>query len=109
MNGYAGQAAGEEAGAAVMGSRLKRRRTKIVATLGPASNTAEVIERLIEAGVDVFRLNMSHGDHEDHRLTYERVRTAAAKFGLPVAVLADLCGPKLPVGRFAHGGIELVG
>ena len=86
---------------------LKRRRTKIVATLGPASNSVEVIERLVAAGVDVCRLNMSHGRHEDHRLAYERVRAAAAKLGRPVAVLADLCGPKLRVGRFPGGAIDL--
>ena len=86
---------------------LKRRRTKIVATLGPASNDADVIERLIGAGVDVFRLNMSHGSHQDHRAAYERVRAAAAKLGQPTAVMADLCGPKLRVGRFAGGSITL--
>ena len=66
---------------------LKRRRTKIVATLGPASSQPEVIERLIAAGVEVFRLNMSHGSQEDHRLAYERVRAAAVKLGQPTAVL----------------------
>src|SRR2546425_9627210 len=86
---------------------LKRRRTKIVATLGPASSEARTVERLVKAGVDVFRMNMSHGSHEDHRAAYERVRAAAAQLGAPVAVLADLCGPKLRVGRFAGGRIEL--
>jgi pyruvate kinase len=87
---------------------LKRRRTKIVATLGPASNSAEAIERLITAGVDIFRLNMSHGSQEDHRAAYERVRAAAAKLGRPTAILGDLCGPKLRVGRFAGGKTELL-
>ena len=87
---------------------LKRRRTKIVATLGPASNNAELIERLIRAGVDIFRLNMSHGSQEDHRAAYERVRAAAAQLGQPTAILADLCGPKLRVGRFAGGKTELL-
>jgi pyruvate kinase len=86
---------------------LKRRRTKIVATLGPASNSEEVIGRLIEAGVDVFRLNMSHGRQEDHRLACERVRAAAARLDRPVAVLADLCGPKLRVGQLGEGGIRI--
>ena len=86
---------------------LKRRRTKIVATLGPASNSPEVIGRLIEAGVDVFRLNMSHGSQEDHRAVYQRVREAAARLGRPTAVLADLCGPKLRVGRLAGGSVAL--
>src|SRR5687768_6419723 len=87
---------------------LKRRRTKIVATLGPASHEAEVIERLITAGVDVFRLNMSHGSQEGHRAAYERVRAVAAKLGQPTAILIDLCGPKLRVGRFADGKVDLL-
>ncbi|HEX2173836.1 MAG TPA: pyruvate kinase [Dehalococcoidia bacterium] len=87
---------------------LKRRRTKIVATLGPASHDVDTIERLILAGVNVFRLNMSHGDHQSHRRAHERVRAAAEKLGEPVAILADLCGPKLRVGKFAGGQIELV-
>ncbi|MDP8923864.1 MAG: pyruvate kinase [Chloroflexota bacterium] len=86
---------------------LKRRRTKIVATLGPASNDADSIERLIRAGVDVFRLNMSHGTHADHGAAYERVREAAARLGRPTAILADLCGPKLRAGRFAGGKVDL--
>src|SRR5829696_6918115 len=85
------------------GSLLKQRRTKIVATLGPASIDADVIARLIQAGVDVFRLNMSHGDHDGHRTAHERVRAAAAELGRPVAILADLSGPKLRVGQFAGG------
>jgi pyruvate kinase len=86
---------------------LKRRRTKIVATLGPSSSSAELIEQLILAGVDVFRLNFSHGEHEGHRELYERVRAAAAKLDEVVAVLADLCGPKIRTGRFEGGQIEL--
>ena len=86
---------------------LKRRRTKIVATLGPASSSERVIEELIQAGVDVFRLNMSHGRHTDHQTACERVRTAAARLDRPVAVLADLCGPKIRIGRFETGAIPL--
>jgi pyruvate kinase len=86
---------------------LKRRRTKIVATLGPASRDPGVVAGLIGAGVEVFRLNLSHGDHADHRAACERARAAAAEAGQPVAVLADLCGPKIRVGRFAHGQVEL--
>jgi pyruvate kinase len=86
---------------------LKRRRTKIVATLGPASNSEAGIERLIQAGVDVFRLNLSHGCQDDHRQACERVRAAAARLQRPVAVLADLCGPKLRVGQFAEGAVQL--
>jgi len=83
------------------------RRTKIVATLGPSSNDTAAIERLITAGVNVFRLNMSHGTHDDHGATYQRIRRAADKLKKPIAVLADLCGPKIRVGAFHHGRIEL--
>jgi pyruvate kinase len=87
--------------------RLKRRRTKIVATLGPASADAETLRALIRAGVDVFRLNFSHGSHDEHRETFTRVRELAAAEDRPVGVLADLCGPKIRAGRFAGGGIDL--
>jgi pyruvate kinase len=87
---------------------LKRRRTKIVATLGPASSDESAIERLICAGVDVFRMNMSHGSYADHQSGFERIREAAARVSQPVAVLADLCGPKIRVGRFTGGAITLV-
>jgi pyruvate kinase len=86
---------------------LKRRRTKIVATVGPASVDPGVLKALIGAGVNVFRLNMSHGDHAAHRLAFERIRAAGEQLREPVAVLADLCGPKLRVGRFADGQVEL--
>ncbi len=88
---------------------LKRRRTRIVATLGPASSSDEVVERLIVAGVDVFRLNFSHGTHEVHGQSIERVRRIADKLGRHTAILADLCGPKIRVGVFeTKDGIELV-
>jgi pyruvate kinase len=87
--------------------RLKRRRTKIVATLGPASSDPDTLVRLIQAGVDVFRLNMSHGDHGTHRATYQAVRAAAEETSVAVAVLADLCGPKIRTGRFPGGSVEL--
>lgn len=83
------------------------RRTKIVATLGPSSNDIGTIEHLIAAGVDVFRLNMSHGTHDGHRVTYQHIRAAASKLAKPIAVLADLCGPKIRVGNFQQGRIEL--
>lgn len=86
---------------------LQQRRTKIVVTLGPASEAPGTIRHLIQAGADVFRLNLSHGSHEQHRLMYGRVRRAAAKLKTPVAVLADLCGPRIRVGRFREGGIQL--
>ncbi|HJL18626.1 MAG TPA: pyruvate kinase [Sandaracinaceae bacterium LLY-WYZ-13_1] len=83
------------------------RRAKIVCTLGPASNTPEMVDALIDAGMDCARLNFSHGDHETHARTAELVREAAAKRRRPVAVLADLCGPKMRVGRFADGPVQL--
>ncbi|MGD2070654.1 MAG: pyruvate kinase [Gemmatimonadota bacterium] len=88
-------------------SRLKRRRTKIVATLGPASATRERIDALIAAGVEVFRLNFSHGSQEGHANTFHTVRAAADAAGRPVAVLGDLSGPKIRAGRFRGGAIEL--
>jgi pyruvate kinase len=86
---------------------LQWRRTKIVATLGPASNTPDMIGRLVAAGVDVVRLNMSHGDMETHRRVAQQVRRAAKKAGRHMAILVDLCGPKIRVGRFQDGAIEL--
>src|SRR5690554_841530 len=83
------------------------RRTKIVSTLGPASESAEVLEQLILAGVNVVRLNFSHGSPEDHRRRAEMVREIAAKHKLFVAVLGDLQGPKIRIARFAEGKIYL--
>ena len=83
------------------------RRTKIVATLGPHSNDMDTIERLIAAGVDIFRLNMSHGTHNEHGDIYQRVCQVADKLKKPISVLADLCGPKIRVGSFHNGWIEL--
>ena len=87
---------------------LKRRRTRIVATLGPASSDDKTLAGLNQAGVDVVRLNMSHGDHDSHARTFASVRRLSAEAGRHVAVLADLAGPKIRVGRFEGGGIELV-
>lgn len=84
-----------------------RRRTKIVCTLGPATDTLEQIEALIEAGMDCARLNFSHGTHESHAATAKRVREAALRKRRPIAILGDLCGPKMRVGRFPGGPIEL--
>ncbi len=89
------------------GQTLKRRRTKIVATIGPASSDPAIIDAMIDAGVDVFRLNMSHGDHDTHRRSFTWIREAAAKRGLPIAILADLSGPKIRCGMFEKGQIEL--
>ncbi|HEY9199562.1 MAG TPA: pyruvate kinase, partial [Gammaproteobacteria bacterium] len=86
---------------------LRWRRTKIIATLGPASAVPAVLDRLIVSGVDVIRLNMSHGDHATHRDSVQRIRAAAQRHGKHVAILMDLCGPKIRVGRFEGGAIEL--
>ena len=87
---------------------LRFRRTKIVATLGPSSDDAATIKQLIEAGVNVFRLNMSHGDHASHRRAHQTVRSVAEELGAPVAVLVDLSGPKIRAGSFVGGSITLV-
>ena len=86
---------------------LRNRRTKIVATIGPATDSTEQIEQLITAGVNVFRLNMSHGDQSGHRQVYERIRIAGREAGRHIAILADLCGPKIRVGEFESGEIIL--
>lgn len=85
-----------------------RRRTKIVATLGPATNSAETIDALIKAGVNVVRLNFSHGDPQAHLELAELVRERAQALGQTVGVLADMQGPKIRISRFKTGSIELV-
>ena len=87
--------------------RLRYRRTKIVATLGPSSDDADTIAQLIDAGVDVFRLNMSHGSQDGHRAVYETVRAEKPSGRRPTAILVDLSGPKIRVGRFPEGSIPL--
>ncbi len=84
------------------------RNVKIVATLGPASSDYATIRALFEAGADVFRLNMSHGTHDDIRARYVHIRQVEADLGRPIGVLADLQGPKLRVGTFANGSEDLV-
>jgi pyruvate kinase len=84
------------------------RRTKIVATLGPASNSAEVIEELIRAGVDVFRLNFSHGTKEQQIKTAEVIRECSEKTGRIVGILADLQGPKIRTEKFIEGRVQLI-
>lgn len=83
------------------------RKVKIVCTLGPASADPQVIEAMVRAGMDVARLNFSHGDHDGHRRTFHMVREAAAKVGKPVAILGDLCGPKIRLGKVEGGAFEL--
>lgn len=79
------------------------RRGKIVCTLGPASSSEEQIKALVEVGMDVARLNFSHGDHADHEIAYKRVRAASDSTGRAVGIMADLQGPKIRLGRFADG------
>jgi pyruvate kinase len=90
-----------------MNSPSTNRRAKIVATLGPASSDPKIIEELIEAGVNVFRFNFSHGTHPDHEARFNIVRAASKKLEKPVAILQDLQGPKLRVGNFAGGSITI--
>ncbi|WBU61148.1 pyruvate kinase [Paracoccus albus] len=85
----------------------RHRNIKIVATLGPASSDYDTIRALFEAGADVFRLNMSHGTHDDHRARYDVIRKIEADTGRPIAILADLQGPKLRVGTFKDESAEL--
>src|SRR5579884_3263892 len=83
------------------------RRTKIVATIGPASCDPETLRRMIEAGMDVARLNFSHGSREIHAENAERIRAAAGQAGRQVAILQDLPGPKLRIGRLKDDLAEL--
>ena len=85
----------------------RTRNAKIVATLGPASSEPAVIEQLFLAGVDVFRLNFSHGAADDHRARVAALRAIEQKHGRPIAILADLQGPKLRVGTFEGGPVQL--
>jgi pyruvate kinase len=78
-------------------------KAKIICTLGPASNTPEVIEGLIRAGMNVARLNFSHGTHEDHRRRVNTIRKVSRKLGIPVAILQDVQGPKIRLGKFEGG------
>ncbi len=83
------------------------RRVKIICTIGPASREPDVLTNLVLAGMNVARLNMSHGTHEYHRGTIERIRQVSEKLRLPIAILADLQGPKLRVGKMQEGGVSL--
>ena len=87
---------------------MPRRATKIVATLGPASNTPDMLQAMIAAGVNVVRLNFSHGKAQDHIDLAALVREASRRAGREVAIMADLQGPKIRVGKFAEGKVLLV-
>ncbi len=85
----------------------RQRRAKIIATLGPSSSEFEQIRRLFDAGADIFRLNFSHGTHDQHQARVAAIRRVEAERGRPIAILLDLQGPKLRVGTFADGPVEL--
>jgi pyruvate kinase len=85
----------------------RQRSAKIVATLGPASSSLERIRALFDAGVDVFRCNFSHGSHDEHRARFAAIRQAETDAGRPIGILADMQGPKLRLGDFVGGRIEL--
>ena len=87
-----------ETAAPIVKKRKHFPRTKIVGTLGPSSNTPEAIRSLIEAGLDVARINFSHGTHEQHARTIKTVRAVADELGRPVAILGDLQGPRIRIG-----------
>jgi pyruvate kinase len=82
-------------------------KTKIVCTIGPASDSPEILEKMILAGMNVVRLNFSHGDFSSHKGIIDRVRAAERKTGRHVAIMADLPGPKMRIGQLAEEPIEL--
>jgi pyruvate kinase len=90
-----------------MTSFKRNRKTKIVATLGPASSTPDMVRKLFETGVDIFRLNFSHGTHDDHKKRIDLIRALEKEVGRPIGVFADLQGPKLRLGVFKDGGIDI--
>ena len=86
----------------------RARKAKIVATLGPASSSPEMIRKLFEAGADVFRLNFSHGTHADHKERYDTIRALEKEVGHPICILQDLQGPKIRIGTLKNGPVTLV-
>src|SRR5471030_2522102 len=85
----------------------RRRRIKIIATLGPASSDRAVVASLFEAGADVFRINMSHASHDGMRERVAMIRSLEEEFGRPIGILVDLQGPKLRIGEFEMGAVLL--
>ena len=83
------------------------KKTKIVCTLGPSSNTPEIIEKMIKAGMNVARFNFSHGSHEEHKQRIDMVRAVSQKLGIPVALLLDTKGPEIRLGKFKNGSITM--
>jgi pyruvate kinase len=86
---------------------LPRNKTKIVCTIGPASESLEVMCRLIEAGMNIARLNFSHGDFDSHKVVIDNLRAASLKTGRRLTIMADLSGPKMRIGKLAGEPIEL--
>ena len=86
---------------------MAQRRVKIVATVGPAIESKEALEQCVREGVNVFRLNFSHGEHSQYERIIRRIREISLKLQAPVAILQDLQGPKVRVGRFKSGSIHL--
>src|ERR1019366_5156266 len=86
----------------------RNRRAKIVATVGPASRSPEMLEALFLAGVDTFRLNFSHGTHEDHANVHGAIRALELKVARPIGILQDLQGPKIRVGTIKDGQFSVV-
>ncbi|MBV9828852.1 MAG: pyruvate kinase [Alphaproteobacteria bacterium] len=107
LSSRAPSAAERERGHNKLKALRRRRSAKIVATLGPASSGLERIRALFDAGVDVFRLNFSHGTHDQHRASFAAIRQIEADTGRPIGILTDLQGPKLRVGNFAGGRVQL--
>src|ERR1700742_5034580 len=99
---------GSAAGRSTRDQAMRRlRRIKILATLGPASSDSATIRKLFEAGADVFRINMSHTPHDKMRDFITTIRNIESNYGRPIGVLVDLQGPKLRIGSFADGAIQL--
>lgn len=86
---------------------MKIQKTKIICTIGPASESLEVLEQMIKAGMNVARLNFSHGSYEEHERKIRRIREISGRLGKPVAILQDLSGPKIRVGKIKEGGLEV--
>src|SRR5215471_435127 len=87
---------------------LPPNKTRIVATIGPASNSPDVLERMIRAGMNVARLNFSHGEFPYHQRLIQSIRAAAKNVGQPVAIMADLPGPKIRIGKLAPEKVEVI-
>ena len=83
------------------------KKTKIVATIGPASESEEVLKQLFQAGLNVCRLNFSHGNHEEHKVRIDTIKKVRDELGLPIAIMLDTKGPEIRLGDFKEGTIDL--